>query len=110
MTKSKPPLRVEPSLVLFGDPLGLPRLLRHAPASSSVRALVRSSIRPAQERELDALAQRAGLPLLTQPRVGAPGYDAFVEHLRTLAPEFLVVDNYSMRLGRRCSPPRVGEP
>lgn len=84
-------------LVLFGDTVGLPQLLR-LPALPGVQALVAASIRPGQHEELGALAQRHALPLLLQPRPQDPGYGAFVARLRELAPDLLIVNSYSMIL------------
>jgi methionyl-tRNA formyltransferase len=85
------------SVVLFGDPVGLPRMLRLLPAGS-VRAAVRAGIRPAQREGLEALCAGAGVPLLVQPRRDDAGYRGFVRRLAELAPDLILVDSYSMLL------------
>ena len=85
------------SVVVFGDEVGLPRLLRLLP-NATVRAAVRAATRPSQEKALTRLCSDAGVPLLAQPRPDAAGYPAFVADLQQLAPDIVVVDSYSMLL------------
>jgi methionyl-tRNA formyltransferase len=85
------------AVVLFGDDDGIPRLLRLLPPGT-VRAVVRASIRPAQEEPLARLCSATGIPLLVQPRASATEYTAFVSELLRLAPDVIVVDSYSMLL------------
>jgi methionyl-tRNA formyltransferase len=89
--------RPEPSVVLFGDPVGLPRMLRVLPAGS-VRAAVRAGIRPAQREALESLCSAAGVPLLVQPRRDDAEHPSFVRSLDALAPDLVLVDSYSMLL------------
>lgn len=84
-------------MVVFGDNVGIPRLLGLLPPAA-VLAAVRATIRPEQEEPLTRLCSAAGVPLLAQPRPGATEYPAFVRDLRALAPDIIVVDSYSMRL------------
>jgi methionyl-tRNA formyltransferase len=84
-------------LVLFGDTSGLPRLLRQLDPSL-VTALVRAEVRPEQEPELTRLAAERKLPLLVQPRRTSDAFPAFVEAVRALAPDLILVDSYSMLL------------
>jgi methionyl-tRNA formyltransferase len=84
-------------LVLFGDTVGLPQLLRVV-APSAVTALVAASVRPAQHAVLTELAERHTLPLLLQPLPRAPDYAAFIGRLRELAPDLLLVNSYAMIL------------
>ena len=85
------------SLVLFGDTVGLPRLLRLLD-SSVVKALVRAEVRPEQEAELVRLADERGLPLLVQPRRTSDAFPEFARAVRELAPDLILVDSYSMLL------------
>jgi methionyl-tRNA formyltransferase len=85
------------SVVLFGDTVGLPRLLRLLP-EGSVRAVVMAGIRPAQREALEALSADAGVPLLVQPRRDDTGHAGFVRSLDALAPDLILVDSYSMLL------------
>ena len=86
-----------PSVVIFGDDVGLPRLLGLLPRAA-VRAAVRAGIRPAQREALTPLCSAAGVPLLVQPRAHAAAYPAFADALRLLAPDLILVDSYSMLL------------
>ena len=79
----------------------MPRLLRVVDRAR-IRALVRAGNRPEQESELAALAKSAGLPLLVQPLRDSVEYAQFVDRVRSLAPELILVDLYSMLL-----PPEV---
>jgi methionyl-tRNA formyltransferase len=85
-------------VVLFGDTVGLPRVLS-AIGPDRVRGVVRASIRPEQEEALAALAARFELPLLEQPRRESPEYAAFATAVRDLAPDLILCDSYSMLLG-----------
>jgi methionyl-tRNA formyltransferase len=84
-------------LVLFGDTVGLPQLLRLVDRSTIV-ALVAASIRPEQHASLSELATRHGLPLLLQPQARAADYADFLGRLRDLAPDLLLVNSYAMIL------------
>lgn len=72
-------------------------LLRHLP-QALVAGLVAASIRPEQHDKLARCAAAFAVPLLLQPRRGAIDYPAFVEQVRLLAPDFLIVNSYSMRI------------
>jgi methionyl-tRNA formyltransferase len=87
----------DPYVLLFGDTVGLPRLLRVLDPEV-VQAVVRAEIRPKQERELTELGHSHGLPVLVQPRQGSDAYPVFVERVRAIAPRMIVVDSYSMLL------------
>ena len=83
------------SVVLFGDTIGLPRLLRLLDPSV-IRALVRAEVRPEQEPDLTRLAAERELPLLVQPRRTDDAFPEFARVIRELAPDLLLVDSYSM--------------
>jgi len=87
----------EPSVVLFGDSVGIPRMLRLLPAGS-VRAAVMASIRPAQREALGSVCAAAGVPLLAQPRRDDAEHGTFVRSLERLEPDLILVDSYSMLL------------
>jgi methionyl-tRNA formyltransferase len=87
----------EPSVLLFGDTVGVSRLLRVFDPEL-VQAIVRAEIRPEQEAELTELAHAHGLPVLVQPRFDAEAYPVFAERVRSLAPRLIIVDSYSMLL------------
>jgi methionyl-tRNA formyltransferase len=91
------------SVVLFGDTIGLPRLLRLLDPSI-VKALVRAEVRPEQELDLTRLAAERELPLLMQPRRTGDALPEFVRTVRELTPDLILVDSYSMLL-----PPEILE-
>lgn len=84
-------------IAAFADDYGLPLLVRHLPPGR-LAAVVAASIRPQQHATLEALATREGLPLLVQPARGGTGYEAFLAALRAYAPDFAIVNSYSMKL------------
>lgn len=84
-------------IVLFGDPLGIPQVLRVI-GPGPVVALVGASIRPNQHFELEALAAEILRPLLIQPPPGDDRYGAFIDALAELEPDLYVVNSYSMIL------------
>jgi len=90
-------------LILFGDTIGLPRLLRLLDPSL-VAALVRAGVRPEQEADLARLADQRNLPLLVQPRRDDEAFPEFARAVRELAPDLILVDSYSMLL-----PPEILE-
>ena len=85
------------SLVLFGDTIGLPRLLKLLDPSL-VTALVRAEVRPEQEPDLAGLAAEWELPLLVQPRRNGFAFPDFARAIREIAPDLILVDSYSMLL------------
>ncbi len=85
-------------VLVFADDYGMPMLLRHLP-STVVAGIVVASIRPAQHVILARCAGELGVPLLVQPKRDSPEYSVFVERVREIAPEFLMVNSYSMRIG-----------
>lgn len=84
-------------LVLFGDPVGLPQLLRVVDACE-ILAVVGASIRPQQHGALAALASGIGAPFLVQPRVRDANHADFRSQLAALGPDLIVVNSYSMIL------------
>jgi len=97
-----------PIIVLFGDPAGIPQVLRVL-LPGLFSALVGAETRPDQHEELRSLARKYGLPLLIQPRPDAPAYPAFEQQLRALVPDLILVNSYSMRLeSELLAIPRLG--
>jgi methionyl-tRNA formyltransferase len=84
-------------LVLFGDPVGLPQLLRIV-KGCEILAIVGATIRPQQHGAIAALAHGVGASFLVQPRAHDSDHAGFRSRLATLAPDLLVVNSYSMIL------------
>ena len=82
-------------ILLFGDGLGMPELLRHVPPAH-VCGLVRAANRPQYHDALDQLAASTNLPLAIQPLPASPDYPHFREWVETLAPDLIWVNSYSM--------------
>jgi len=83
--------------LLFGDPDGLPVLLRALPRACAC-GLVGAGIRPRQHAVLRQLADEHKLPLLIQPKASSPEYNDFSERVRSLVPDLILTHSYSMRL------------
>lgn len=84
-------------IVIFSDDYGIPQLLKHLP-SGSVTGIVGAAIRPHQQQTLLALAESQKTPHFCQPRKTSPEYEMFVEQIRSLAPDLIIVYSYSMLL------------
>ncbi|HYO91235.1 MAG TPA: methionyl-tRNA formyltransferase, partial [Pyrinomonadaceae bacterium] len=85
------------SVLLFGDTIGIPQLLRVVPAGLSCGIVV-AEIRPEQHEPLREIADEQQLPLLIQPRKTSEHYAPFVEQVRELSPDLILVNSYSMLL------------
>jgi methionyl-tRNA formyltransferase/L-amino acid N-acyltransferase YncA len=83
------------SILLFGDPLGIPQLLKALPLERIV-GLVGAEVRPQQYGELKEIAQKHGVSLLIQPRHTSPDYPKFVQRVCALDPDLILVNSYSM--------------
>lgn len=88
----------KPRIVLFGDPQGVPQVRAALGDAAQVVALVQASVRPGQGAEMTALAAAIGAPLILQPPAKLPNHDAFTSRIAALAPDFIVVNSYSMIL------------
>lgn len=84
-------------LVLFGDPVGIPQLLRVV-EGCEILAVVGAAIRPQQHSALAALASGVGAPFLVQPRARDADHADFRSTLAALRPDLIVVNSYSMIL------------
>lgn len=88
-------------LLLVGDTQGIGQLLRHM-SGEDVVALCGASIRPQYVEPLRVLAEELGVPFIVQPRRADSEFEAFVENIRELALDLIVVNSYSMLI-----PPEV---
>jgi methionyl-tRNA formyltransferase len=86
-------------IILFSDDYGLPQLMRHIP-HDVVSGIIGATIRSQQHQTLRALALTQEVPFLIQPRKDSSEYQMFVEHVRLLAPDLIIVNSYSMLLPR----------
>lgn len=86
------------SVVVFGDEIGLPRLLGLLAAPGVVKAAVRAAVRPGAAADAERAAARAGVPLLVQPPTTDASWLSFLEAVRAAGPDLLLVDSYAMRL------------
>lgn len=86
---------VDVRILACGDEAGIPQLIRYLPEQLLV-GIIGAEIRPHQHPELRRLAEAQGVPLLIQPRHTSPAYPAFVEQVRALAPDLILVNSYSM--------------
>lgn len=84
-------------LLIFSDDYGLPQLLKHL-SCSLVASIVGATIRPQQHPILLALAESQNVPFLKQPKKTSLEYKSFVDQVRALAPDLIIVHSYSMLL------------
>ncbi|HUQ32923.1 MAG TPA: GNAT family N-acetyltransferase [Pyrinomonadaceae bacterium] len=82
-------------ILLFGDTFGLPIALKIIPARL-IGALVGAEIRQHQHADLRRLAEAHNLPFLIQPKASSSTYPAFVERVRKIEPDLILVNSYSM--------------
>lgn len=86
-----------PRVLAFGDDYGLPMLVRRLPAGALV-GIVASSLRPRCFEFVRSLAIREQVPFTIQPRSMSSEYEHFLEQVRSLKPDFVIVHSYSQRL------------
>jgi len=86
-------------VVVFGDTYGLPMLLRQLPRESII-AVVGASTRPQYIDPLNQISLSLGVPCLIQPKISEGVYHDFIEGVRYLGPDFLIVNSYAMKLRR----------
>jgi methionyl-tRNA formyltransferase len=84
-------------MLLFGDALGIPQGMKVAPRGL-ICGLVCAEIRPQDHAVLEDLSRKHGLPLLVQPPAKSRAYPKFLEQVRGLEPDLIVVNSYSMLL------------
>ena len=82
-------------VLLFGDTPGIAQLLR-AISSGFVCGLVGAEIQSQDHAQLGEVADAHDLPLLIHALPKSPGYPAFVDQVRDLAPDLIMVNSYSM--------------
>ena len=86
-----------PDVVVFGDAVGVPQVLDAVPRRR-VAAIVAAGNRPQYHGRLADVAGDAAVPLLVQPGASDERYPGFVAGLHRLAPRYILVNSYSMRL------------
>jgi methionyl-tRNA formyltransferase len=82
-------------ILIFGDEYGIPMLIKYIPREN-ILGFVVAGIRPQQVDIISRLAIQQNLPLIIQPRIKAKEYDLFVDAIRNLAPNIILVNSYSM--------------
>lgn len=82
-------------MLLFGDSIGIPQLLRHIPATY-LCGLVVAANRPQYHEHVRAIAKAMGLPFFVQPLPSNAGYVTFKSDVEALAPELIWIYSYSM--------------
>lgn len=92
-------------ILIFGDKFGIDQLLRHIPCDN-ICGFVAATIRPT-----DFLSDLTKISdnILIQPRRLDRGYKGFVEQLRSIAPDIILINSYSMILSREIlDVPKIG--
>ena len=95
-------------VVVFGDPQGIQQVTKLI-SREAIPAIVGAAIRPEQLSALEEFARRREVRLLLQPKHNSPLYPRFVDEVRTLDPDLILVNSYSMRVGAELlGLPRLG--
>ena len=84
-------------VVVFGDPEGIQQVAKLM-SHDAIPAVVGAAIRPEQLGALEEFARRNEVRLLVQPKHNSAEYPRFVDEVRTLDPDLILVNSYSMRL------------
>lgn len=82
-------------ILLFGDNLGIPQLLRHI-ESSHVVGIVGAAIRPQYLEQLQQLARSLHVPFIVQPQINSAEYQHFKDDVQKIRPDIIWVNSYSM--------------
>ena len=82
-------------ILIFGDSIGVPQLLRFLPEENIV-AIVGATIRSQSNDELAELSFCRNIKFLIQPRSNSEDYESFVASVRSLKPDLVFVNSYSM--------------
>lgn len=82
-------------ILVFGDEYGVPQTIRHLPRGVLV-GIAAAEVRPHKHPELRRLADSLRVPLLIQSRNTSPAHPAFIERVRALVPDLILVNSYSM--------------
>lgn len=83
--------------IIFGDNYGIPQLIKHIP-TNKIKAIVAASARPQYHELANKIADTLCIPLLIQPAKNSLEYSVFINQLRKMNPEFIIVQGYSMLL------------
>jgi len=95
-------------VVVFGDPQGIQQVTKLM-SREAIPAIVGAAIRPEQLSALEEFARRREVRLLVQPKHNSSQYPRFVDEVRTLDPDLILVNSYSMRVGAELlGLPRLG--
>jgi methionyl-tRNA formyltransferase len=84
-------------ILLFGDSWGVPLVMESAPRGS-IRGVVAAEIRSSDQEEVRRIAADNQVPFLVQPRKHSEAYGAFLDHVRSIEHDLIIVNSYSMLL------------
>lgn len=85
------------NILLVGDDFGLPQLVKHVPRQY-IAGIVASGIRPHHHSFLRQMALEVGVQFLVQPKAAAEEYSAFIDMVRRISPDLIIVHSYSLIL------------
>jgi methionyl-tRNA formyltransferase len=86
-----------PRVLVFGNSVGLPVSLTVLP-QDYICGIVVAAIRPVDNDSLQQLAESKNIPFLIQPTPASPEYSEFVDQVKGLNPNYILVNSYAMRL------------
>ncbi|MEK6579941.1 MAG: formyltransferase family protein [Bdellovibrionota bacterium] len=82
-------------ILLFGNPWGVPISVRHIDASQ-ICGIVGAEIRPEEHEGLENIANSLSVPVLIQPRSKSIEIRGFIDQVKHLEPNLILVNGYSM--------------
>jgi methionyl-tRNA formyltransferase len=82
-------------ILVFGDSLGVPLVIESAPREL-IRGIVAAEIRPQDHDKLSRMAAECSVPFLVQPRKQSQTYDAFLNQVKSVDHNLIIVNSYSM--------------
>lgn len=83
-------------IILFGDTGGIEQLLKYISNNSQVCAIVGASIRSQYYEDMKLMAKKLGVAFLIQPKYKSKEYKKFINDIKTLNPNILLCNSYSM--------------
>ena len=85
----------EVKILLFGDTVGIPLLIKHIPRNN-ISGIIAASIRPKYHKELKKIAKSLKVPFIIQPKYSSSDYINFVKQIEQIGPDLIWSNSYSM--------------
>lgn len=85
----------EAKILLFGDTVGIPLLIKYIPCNN-ISGIIAASIRPKYHKELKKIAKSLKVPFIIQPKYSSSDYINFVKQIELIGPDLIWSNSYSM--------------